>query len=123
MITGQVMPSRDAVIRLQVSGPTGHWEEIEASIDTGFNRYLTLPPSLISALGLPFDALTRAELADGRITAMRYYRGNVTWDGRDLTVPVLESEGGPLVGMSLLYGYELRVQVVDGGSVTIERLP
>jgi hypothetical protein len=28
-----------------------------------------------------------------------------------------------LVGMGLLYGYEVRIQAIDGGAVTIEALP
>ncbi len=27
----------------------------------------------------------------------------------------------PLVGMALMYGYELNVQIVDGGAVTLRR--
>ena len=28
----------------------------------------------------------------------------------------------PLIGMSLLYGYDLRIQAIEGGTVTIESL-
>jgi clan AA aspartic protease len=122
MITGVVTPYREAVIRLRVRGPAGNEEEVEAVIDTGFNRFLTLPSSLISLLGLPFEASTQATLADGRAVPMDYYRASVLWDGQDRAILVLAAEGGPLVGMSLLYGYDLRMRVVDGGLVTIEPL-
>jgi hypothetical protein len=54
---------------------------------------------------------------------MNYYRATVSWEGNDRQIPVLESDGGPLVEMALLYGHELRMQVVDGGLVTIQALP
>src|SRR5947209_6602282 len=82
-------------------------EEIEAAIDTGFNRYLTLPPAVIARLGLPFEVSTRVMLADGRVVPMDYYRVTVVWDGRDRDILVLAAESAPLVGMSLLYGYDL----------------
>jgi hypothetical protein len=34
-----------------------------------------------------------------------------------------ESENVPLIGMQLLRGYDLRIQAIEGGSVTIEALP
>jgi clan AA aspartic protease len=123
MITGTVTPFREARISLRVRGPGGQEVILDAVIDTGFNRYLTLPPSLISTLGLSFEAPAQATLADGSIVWMNYYRAAVSWEGNDRQIPVLESDGGPLVGMALLYGHELRIQVVDGGLVSIDALP
>ena len=36
---------------------------------------------------------------------------------------LLDADGGPLVGMSLLYGSRVTLDVVDGGPITIEPLP
>jgi hypothetical protein len=36
---------------------------------------------------------------------------------------VEEADIDPLVGMSLLYGFELIVQAIEGGTVIIQRLP
>ena len=33
---------------------------------------------------------------------------------------VLQADGGPLVGMSLLYGNRVMLEVVDNGDVTID---
>ena len=52
MISGVVTDDRQAVIHLIVRGPAGQEQEIEAIIDTGFDGYLSLPPSLIVLLGL-----------------------------------------------------------------------
>jgi hypothetical protein len=38
-------------------------------------------------------------------------------------VLVLAADGGPLVGLSLLYGHRVTLDVVDGGRVSIEALP
>jgi hypothetical protein len=50
------------------------------------------------------------------------YRATVIWDGKTQIVDVAASEADPLVGMSLLYGFQLHVEVVAGGTVTIEAL-
>jgi hypothetical protein len=38
-------------------------------------------------------------------------------------VEIDAADTDPLVGMGLLYGYEVRIQAIDGGVVTIEALP
>ena len=45
------------------------------------------------------------------------------WDGQARTVESDAADSEPLVGMSLIYGYDLRIQAVDGGTVTLEALP
>jgi hypothetical protein len=47
----------------------------------------------------------------------------VIWDGQYREVYINESETGPLIGMKLLRGFDLRIQTIEGGSVTIEALP
>ncbi|MBI3911793.1 MAG: clan AA aspartic protease [Armatimonadetes bacterium] len=122
MITGEVTPDRSAVIRLLVRGPAGREEQVDAVIDTGFNRYLTLPASVVTGLGLPPVGLSQARLADGTVRSIASFEATIVWDGRDRVVPILTTGGAVLVGMALLYGSELRVQVVDGGDVIIEAL-
>jgi len=46
----------------------------------------------------------------------------VIWDGQIQVIDVAASEAEPLVGMSLLYGYKLQIQAIEGGIVTIESL-
>jgi hypothetical protein len=50
------------------------------------------------------------------------YTGKLLWDGKVRSILVAEAEADPLVGMRLLRGYELRMQVRYRGKVTIERL-
>ena len=52
MIPGVVNNNLAATIHLQVRGPGGQEEDIEAVIDTGFNGFLTLSPALVTRLAL-----------------------------------------------------------------------
>jgi clan AA aspartic protease len=123
MITGVVTASRQAVIRLTVRGPEGQEQEIDAVIDTGLDGTLTLPPALIATLGLVRRRRGRALLADGSESLFDIYETIVIWDGEPRRIAVDEADIDPLVGMSLLYGYELIVQAIQGGTVIIQPLP
>ena len=69
MITGSVNSALEATLRLAAHDPTGQAHEFEAVIDTGFNGFLTLPPALIAALGLPWLCRQDGQLADGSVVA------------------------------------------------------
>ena len=103
-------------------GPAGQEQEIEAIIDTGFDGWLSLPSSLVAGLGLVWRRRGRALLADGSESVFDIYEATVDWDGEARRVPVDEAEAIPLVGMSLLEGYELTVQAQPGGNVTVRAL-
>ncbi len=119
MIIGVVTDDRQAIIHLMVRGPAGQEQEIEAIIDTGFDGWLSLPSPLVVRLGLVWRQRGRALLADGRESVFDIYEATVIWDEQARRIPVDEAETAPLVGMSLLEGYELTVQVQPGGNVII----
>ncbi|MBM4044998.1 MAG: clan AA aspartic protease [Planctomycetes bacterium] len=123
MITGRVTADRTAVIGLAIAHPAGDTQQVEAVIDTGFNGYLTLPSHLIRRLGLQLAGNRRATLGDGHVVALDVYLGKLLWDKSERDVLVLQAAGGPLVGMSLLYGSRVTLNVVAGGDVIIEPLP
>jgi Fe2+ transport system protein FeoA len=50
------------------------------------------------------------------------FEASVIWDGQMRSIEINESAAEPLVGMGLLEGYELNIQGVAGGSVTIKAL-
>ena len=54
---------------------------------------------------------------------MDVYDASIEWDGQVRPILVLEADDVPLIGMALLYGSRLTIDVVDGGAVTIEPLP
>jgi len=91
------------------------------SVDTGFDGWLSLPSALISRLQLAWDRRGRAVLADGSESIFDIYKAKVIWDDRFLDIPVDEADSDPLLGMSLMEGYELTVQVTDGGTVTLKK--
>jgi clan AA aspartic protease len=122
MIIGAVNADREAIIHLVVRGPDGQEQEVEAVIDTGFTGFLTLSPSLIAFLGLEWRGQAHAILDDGSVQAFDVYAATVIWDGQPRTVEVDAADTDPLIGMGLIYRYDLRIHVVEGGTVTIEAL-
>jgi clan AA aspartic protease len=123
MITGIVTAFREALISLTVHGPGGQTQDIQAVIDTGFDGSLTLPPALIATLGLVWRRRGRALLADGHESLFDIYEAVVIWDGVPRRVAVDEADTDALIGMSLLSGYELTIEAVEGGRVFIRALP
>ena len=95
---------------------------IDAVVDTGFNGSLTLPPIMIASLGLIWRSRGSAILANGSMEECDIYAGIVVWDGQPRPVLIEAVDTAPLVGMSLIYGYELLIQAIDGGIVTLRRL-
>jgi clan AA aspartic protease len=122
MITGTVRFS-EARIRLAIRGRKGQEIEFEAIIDSGYTGTLTLPPALITSLGLRWQSDDRAILANGSTCLFRVFVGKLLWDGKERFVLVDEASVDPLVGMRLLKGHEMKMQVRNRGKVTIRRLP
>jgi clan AA aspartic protease len=123
MISGAVNETLDAIVSLLVQDAGGQPHQIEAVVDTGFNGFLTLPPSLIASLGLAWLSRQEGELADGSIQLFDVFAATVVWDGRSRTIEVEATDGSSLLGMSLMKDHQLWIQVIDGGSVTISPLP
>ncbi len=123
MIAGTVSANHEAIIPFTVVGPTGRKRRVNAVIDTGFDRWLTLPPALIAQLGLPFRRRDRMVLADGSLCVFDLHEATVLWDGRQRRITVHKADATPLVGMALLEGYQLNMQVRVGGKVTLKPLP
>ena len=122
-IIGTVADGREALIPLTLLGPGESRARIEAVVDTGFTGHLVLPSALVGELGLPLRGVRDSFLADGSLVSLDAYRVGVEWDDGVRVVPALAAEGGPLVGMSLLRGSEIRIEAVDGGEVVIRPLP
>ncbi len=122
MTQGRVNESYEATVKLNLLDTTGGDWEIEAIIDTGYNGYLTLPTALIEAMGLPWQGQNEVSLADGTIRVFDVHDGLVSWNGRERAIYVDAIDTETLVGMGLLIGHGLRVDVVRDGIVTIETL-
>ena len=122
MIIGKVTTYQEAVIELEVVG-LNQQTRIEAVIDTGFTGYLTLPSMLIDRFKLQQVGEQITILGDENRVVLKRFVAKVLWHGAERNVYVLQAEGGPLIGMSLLYGSRLILDVVTDGEVTIEALP
>jgi clan AA aspartic protease len=123
VIPGVVNSNLEATVRLLVSGLGDQEQEIEAVIDTGFNGFLTLPPTLVRRLHLPHLGQSRALLANGREELLDLYEVTLLWDGQWRTVEADAADTDALVGMSLCYRHRIYVEAIEGGQVRIEALP
>ena len=121
-MSGVVTPNRQAIIELTLRSVSSQVHTIEAIIDTGFNGFLTLPLPQIARLGFPYEGTVGAVLGDGREVALDIFAGTVVWDGQDRDVVVLGADGDVLVGMALLTGSRVILEVEERRRVTIERL-
>jgi len=123
MIIGNVNISREAIIQLAVIGENNQKQGVRAVTDTGYTGCLTLPSAVITTLGLTWYMQQEGILGDGSLCMFDVYEASVIWDGQIRSVEINESEADPLVGMGLLEGFELKIQGVAGGLVTITTLP
>ena len=120
MIQGSVNAAYEAVVTLAVRGPAGQTTEIDAVIDTGFTGVLTLPPALVSELGLPFVTRGRATLANGSEDFFDICEVAVLWESQLRYVLADAADTTPLLGMALLDSHSLYVEVERGGRVVIQ---
>ena len=119
MIEGVVNAAYEAVVSLSLQGAESQTRDIEAVVDTGYTGFLTLPPALVAELGLPFAYVGRAFLANDDEVEFDVHHVTVLWDGQPRQVRAAATGSTPLVGMLLLAGYDLNIQVRDGGRVVI----
>jgi clan AA aspartic protease len=122
MIFGNVNARREAIVQIGVLANGQRMHSLKAVIDTGYTGSLTLPPDLISDLGLVCIAQQEGVLGNGEMHLFDVYEGAVIWDGQVSTIEINESRSDPLIGMGLLEGYELRIESIAGGTVRIQAL-
>ena len=120
MIEGKVNERLEAAIVLTVGGAPGSESRVDAVIDTGYSGQLTLPPRLVAGLGLQRVGVSRATLGDGSRVYFDVYTATVRWSGSVVDIHVDEADAVPLVGMDLLHGHHLQIDVRNGGRVLIE---
>jgi clan AA aspartic protease len=97
----------------------GNLLKLDAVIDTGFSGYLTLPLATITMLQLPFLSSRVFSLGNNSQVNFDIYMATLLWNGQDRDIQILASEAHPLVGMSLLKGFRITIDAVDGGEVHI----
>jgi clan AA aspartic protease len=122
MMQGVVNHRGEATISLVVSNTNRQTQLINAVIDTGYTGFLSLPREIIVTLNLSWTGIDRGTLGDGSEVIFQVYAATIIWDGQYQNIPVNEAETDPLVGMSLLYGYDLYIRTLEGGIVTIKAI-
>jgi predicted aspartyl protease len=84
--------------------------------------FLSLPSEIITELDLPWSYRDRGTLGDGSEVLFDIYDAVAIWDGKSQEIEVNSAETDPLVGMSMLRGYRLQVDTIEGGLVIITDL-
>jgi len=122
MIRGRISQTLDPLIAIEVRNAAGAFEPLEVILDTGFTGHLMLPHDVIQRIGLEYGGRRSVILASGEVIGINAYTAIVSWDGRRRDVIVLESTSESLLGMSLLQGSRVTLDVLAGGDVLIEQI-
>ena len=122
MLTGKVNSRLEAIVRLWIRGPEDRVLETDVLIDTGFSGSLSLPPEIIAGLGLLPNGEMLGILADGTKNRFPIYEAIISWHGQPRVISISAVESHPLLGMGMLHGCELAMQIVEGGEVAIRDL-
>ena len=97
---------------LKVRDSRGKWQPLTVNVDTGDNGELSLPPSLVERFGLWLPGKSRVNTTDGP-TNMSCGKATICWQGNPLPVTCTqhEEEKPPLIGMELLQGKRITIDV------------
>ena len=123
MIHGHISQDLDLIVPVYILDQNGYAHRLEAAIDTGFTGELSLPAHRIKDLGLVPRAPLEFTLANAVTESFDTYYGSVLWHGSRVDVRVVEAEGTPLIGVSLLQDNLLTAAIAYNGAITISPLP
>jgi len=120
MSFGQIV---NRIPHARVSLP-GHGAEFEVDfvIDTAFDGELALPSHLASSLDQINSGWRSYQLANGDIIVAPYCEIYLSWDGEPRRTEVAIIDGNPLLGVELLEGNLVQIEMTIGGEVHIEPL-
>ena len=91
-------------------------------MDTGFNGDILLPPGVIQRLEVVESDEIEMTLANGQEIQLGSWRGTVLWHDQPLSVRVVQADGAPLLGMNLLQGSRVTLDVEVDGDVKVDEL-
>jgi clan AA aspartic protease len=121
-VDGTVLQGLEPLVPLIVIPPNGDPVEIIATVDTGSTGELTLPPSAIRDLALKLLRSDNAILADGSKVSAEVYEALVLWLDEVRAIAVYEMDGTPLLGMKLMRGCRLAMDIIPDGQFTITQI-
>ena len=119
---GEITPDRQAVVGVVLKTIGGDDVFVDAVVDTGFTESLLVPREIIEECGFEYAEDIDFLMGNGVSDLLPAFRGTMVWHGGEIDLFVVASEAGPLLGMRLLEGSRLSMDVLDGGSVTIQPL-
>ncbi len=105
---------------LIVRSPERSDVEIECVVDTGFEGFLTLPPSVVADLGLSYLININANLANDSNVETAVYLVTIVWNGVERNIAVLAMGRRPLIGTALLEDYHISIDFYEGGTVIVD---
>ena len=97
MIPGTVNARLEILIRIPILNAAAQEQEVEAILDTGFTGSFTLPPMLITGLGLPWRSRADAVLANAIVEQFDINAATVLWDGMPRQILVHAAKTAPLL--------------------------
>ena len=122
MLTGRVSRELQAWVSVEILARDGQGHPVEFVLDTGFEGDLTLPPSIIRQLELSPAGHQNVLLANGSVDTLQLFAGVALWHGRRRGVEIIESGSEPLLGMGLLLGSRVTLDVRYDGAVVVDAL-
>ena len=114
MIEGIVNNFDEPIINLDIHLSSSTSKKVSAIIDTGFNGYISIPPTLIEKSNWDFLGTEEYELANGDIVEEKVYLGKIVFDGDELQVFSLTNRTKDvLIGTKVLKNKILKVDFKD----------
>ena len=110
------------IVSVAIADGGGRLWPMEAIIDTGFVGDVALPSNIIRRLGLTRMDSMNFVLAHGGSARLNRYQGSLLWHGRLRNIAVTEVDDVPLIGIRLLSGSRVTMDVYPGGDVLIEEV-
>lgn len=104
---------------LHMWGGDSRMFRVEVVIDTGFSGEVALPQRIVDQLSLVQKGSTDIRVADGRSANVKVYPLQIEWQGEFRSVEAICTDSFPLIGMALLSGSRLCVNVEEAGEVEI----
>ena len=120
---GIVNDQFEAVIRVRLRGPSGAVADITAVVDTGYSGSLTVSDTVVSELRLVRRSGITVRLADGTPVELDTFGAEIEWGGGWQRIVVYAVGDEALVGMRLIAGLRLQIDVAAGGPVDVGPIP
>lgn len=122
MVIGFVNSHLEVIVPLVIADADGQEHKIECQLATGFLGDLFMPPTQVDALKLPQTGTGQVGYPPGSPAEAPVHQAHVLWCGQKHTISVFAYGQHPVLGLGLLQGYRLNLQMTEGQQVIVGRL-